>query len=104
MPIGWGDGRAEFHSWTILGWLLTALLVMLGGPFWFDLLSRLVSLRGAGPKPLTAADDTASATTLLKSAPTERRAPDFPWPPEASSAPPQPNQPVDPPDKDQPSG
>jgi hypothetical protein len=35
----------------IVGWLITALAVSLGAPFWFDLLNRLVDLRGAGPKP-----------------------------------------------------
>ncbi len=32
------------------GWLLTALMVSFGAPFWFDLLSKLVDRRGAGPK------------------------------------------------------
>jgi hypothetical protein len=31
-----------------LGWLITALAVSLGGPFWFQLLHRIVDLRGAG--------------------------------------------------------
>lgn len=34
-----------------IGWLITALAGMLGGPFWFELLQKFVSLRGAGPKP-----------------------------------------------------
>jgi hypothetical protein len=42
---------------TILGWLITALAVTLGAPFWFDLLSKLVSIRGANNK-LTTNDDT----------------------------------------------
>ena len=33
---------------TLLGWLITALAITLGAPFWFDLLSKLISLRGAG--------------------------------------------------------
>jgi len=41
---------------TILGWLITALAVTLGAPFWFDLLSKLVSIRGANK--LTTNDDT----------------------------------------------
>ena len=36
---------------NILGWLITALAVSLGAPFWFDLLNRLVKLRGTGTKP-----------------------------------------------------
>lgn len=34
-----------------LGWLVTALAVSLGAPFWFDLLKRIVDLRGVGKKP-----------------------------------------------------
>jgi hypothetical protein len=55
---------------TILGWFLTALLVMLGGPFWFDLLTRLVALRSAGKKPPTADEDGTSATALALAAAT----------------------------------
>lgn len=35
----------------IVGWLITAFAISLGAPFWFDLLNRLVDLRGAGRKP-----------------------------------------------------
>ncbi len=33
------------------GWLLMAIAVSLGAPFWFDLLNKLVNLRMAGVKP-----------------------------------------------------
>jgi len=33
------------------GWLMTALAVSLGAPFWFDLLGKLVKVRGSGAKP-----------------------------------------------------
>ena len=36
---------------TILGWLLTAVAVSFGAPFWFDALSKLGSLRTAGRRP-----------------------------------------------------
>ncbi len=39
----------------LLGWLLTALAIMLGAPFWFDAMKRLVNLRNAGPPPCRAA-------------------------------------------------
>lgn len=61
----WSDSRAQL--WVILGWILTALFVMLGGPFWFDLLTRLVALRGSGVKPSPAAKDDGSATKILTS-------------------------------------
>ncbi|HTI08219.1 MAG TPA: hypothetical protein VL832_06670 [Puia sp.] len=38
-----------WKSW--LGWLLTALAISLGAPFWFDMLNKVVSLRAAGNKP-----------------------------------------------------
>jgi hypothetical protein len=50
----WANVKAEGTArWPLkaVGWLLTALAVSLGAPFWWQLLSRLVSLRGAGPKP-----------------------------------------------------
>jgi hypothetical protein len=57
-PWKWGLSRTA----TFAGWLLTALLIMLGGPFWYDLLTRLVPLRSSGTRPPVAADDPASAT------------------------------------------
>ena len=33
---------------SILGWLITALAISLGAPFWFDLLTKLVNIRGTG--------------------------------------------------------
>ena len=39
----------------VVGWLITGLAVALGAPFWFDLLNKLVNLRGAGPRPPPAA-------------------------------------------------
>jgi len=80
LPVGWDEeaqGRFDYfwdhkspQDWTAgglgtaFGWVLTALLVMLGAPFWFDLLSKLVSLRTAGAKPPKASEDPSSATGL----------------------------------------
>ena len=36
----------------VAGWLMTALMVSFGAPFWFDLLNKLVNRRAAGPKPV----------------------------------------------------
>jgi len=36
---------------TFIGWILTALAISLGSPFWFDLLNKIIKLRGGGPKP-----------------------------------------------------
>lgn len=45
---------------TILGWLITAMALTLGAPFWFDLLSKLVSLRGAGAITTPGSDNTSN--------------------------------------------
>ncbi len=70
-PIGWeyppkdiggllsqiGEGfKAPGHALSVFtshlpGWLITALAGMLGAPFWFDLLGKVISIRNAGPKP-----------------------------------------------------
>lgn len=40
-------------SWLIkiIGWLTTAISISLGASFWFDLLKKLVNVRGSGPAP-----------------------------------------------------
>ncbi|MBA3289742.1 MAG: hypothetical protein H0U21_17310 [Acidimicrobiia bacterium] len=66
IPLGWGDVDVSF-SWvvlTLIGWLITALLVRLGAPFWYDLIGRLVALRKGLGAPNAAADP-ASATTQV---------------------------------------
>jgi hypothetical protein len=68
LPIGWHfDSTAPASSapktawariWggltTVAGWLLTGLALSLGAPFWFDLLSKFINIRGAGEKPARA--------------------------------------------------
>jgi hypothetical protein len=64
LPIGWNCLAAPDGSigqcWKnlslptlvqFLGWILTALALSLGAPFWFDLLNKFINLRGAGVKP-----------------------------------------------------
>ncbi len=55
LPIGWtrepGDPRSvwgvSWQGWMvrILGWLVTALALSLGAPFWFDLLNKFIVVR-----------------------------------------------------------
>lgn len=63
LPIGWSAGwpapqyaasceaqpRCELSGGTwfqiVIGWLITALAVMLGAPFWFDLLNKFMVIR-----------------------------------------------------------
>ena len=71
LPVGWSepvfDASHDLGWWVshVIGWVLTGALLMLGAPFWFDLLSRLVSLRNSGKAPATAPNDGASATSAV---------------------------------------
>jgi len=56
--LGLGNTCAIFSSGnsgkiflSIAGWLITALAISLGAPFWFDLLQKVISLRGTGDTP-----------------------------------------------------
>lgn len=46
---------------AFFGWIMTALAISMGAPFWFDLLNKVMSLRTAGPRP--AGDETARKGT-----------------------------------------
>ncbi len=48
---------------AIGGWCIVGIASMLGAPFWFDLLGRLVNIRGAGAKPKGTDDRTEDGTT-----------------------------------------
>jgi len=45
------------------GFVITALMISLGAPFWFDLLRKLVSIRSAGVKPEEKTGTTADTST-----------------------------------------
>jgi len=53
LPVGWTTAAslASLSPVSICGWFVTALSALFGAPFWFDLLQRLVNIRGAGGKP-----------------------------------------------------
>jgi hypothetical protein len=61
LPIGWnlwkaGDEPGDFPTGSsilskLLGLLLTAAALTLGAPFWFDLMSKVVRVRGTGAPP-----------------------------------------------------
>lgn len=50
--LGLGKPQDSFTKedwWLVLiGWIVTALAISLGAPFWFDLLNKLMALRGSG--------------------------------------------------------
>ncbi len=72
-----GDERAALTKWQkvkyvlcmskerprkLLGFLITALAISLGAPFWFDLLNKLIQLRTTGKKPDEPASKTPTTT------------------------------------------
>jgi hypothetical protein len=76
LPIGWDTEELKNKTWknffcttdgwknvSILGWLITAIAVSLGAPFWYDTLNKLVDLRSAGKKPTTTSVANSSDTT-----------------------------------------
>lgn len=68
LPIGWAKLRwpqwSDITYWltkgtpvqNIFGWLITALALTQGAPFWFDLLQKIMNFRATGTKPKKAAD------------------------------------------------
>jgi hypothetical protein len=54
-PAKGEDIKNATKEWlkSILGWLLMAAAMVMGAPFWYDLLNRLVNMRKAGLKPNT---------------------------------------------------
>jgi len=50
LPVGWTDSTS-LSGTQLAGWLVTASATLFGAPFWFDLLQKLVRLRGTGNKP-----------------------------------------------------
>ncbi len=52
LPIGWSGpdpysdkGWPKRIGWHLPGWLITALAISLGAPFWFDLLNKIMVVR-----------------------------------------------------------
>ncbi|MCB1277221.1 hypothetical protein [Prosthecobacter sp.] len=66
-PVGWNKTTAL--AWathplstffeSLLGWLMAGAAAALGAQFWFDLMKKIINLRGAGAKP----DATATVPT-----------------------------------------
>lgn len=66
LPLGWDWSAAPQGPWQwslvwiafvkIVGLLLTAIAISLGAPFWFDLLSMFMRIRGTGEKPEKTSD------------------------------------------------
>lgn len=58
--IGWEKPPTEYPVQDLVhrvpGWLLTVIAVSLGAPFWFDVLSRFMSVRASGKTPRKTSD------------------------------------------------
>lgn len=71
LGLGWSSFAEEentdlqFWLFKILGWLVTALAISLGAPFWFDLLRKLVNIRSSGNVP-----SSSNSTTVINQVPT----------------------------------
>jgi hypothetical protein len=59
-PIGWSSEAKDTRAWhsgigagalKVLGILLTAFAIVMGAPFWFDMLNNLINLRSSGNPP-----------------------------------------------------
>jgi hypothetical protein len=53
LPYGWSQWPDGVWGWVvaICGWVITALAIALGAPFWFGLLQQITNLRTSGPPP-----------------------------------------------------
>ncbi|MCP4612473.1 MAG: hypothetical protein GY845_27560 [Planctomycetes bacterium] len=58
LPIGWNNDDPRTIPTTVggwitkaLGWLITAIAISLGAPFWFDLLNKFTKLRSSIKSP-----------------------------------------------------
>ena len=51
----------RWDAMAMVGWLLSALMVLPGTSFWFDALGRTLVLRAAGPRPPEGSDSPAAA-------------------------------------------
>jgi hypothetical protein len=47
VPLGWhrGDWSTKQAPNLVLGWILTAIAISLGAPFWFDILNKIMVVR-----------------------------------------------------------
>ena len=55
LPLGWKADvwtETNLSQWftTLLGWIISAIAIAQGAPFWFDLLNKVVNTRNAGEK------------------------------------------------------
>lgn len=48
LAVGWEGGFNKNFNWrSLFGWLISALAISMGAPFWFDLLNKVMKLKSA---------------------------------------------------------
>jgi hypothetical protein len=58
--IGYKDFSSQWKNnwfWKIIGMILTVLALQVGSTYWFDMLNKVVNLRGTGKKPVSTKTD-----------------------------------------------
>lgn len=76
LPIGWSSANLEqqrnedfyiqqgnhklfFRGFkSFLGWIVSGLAIVMGAPFWFELLGKVINVRNTGPKPVYTKEQT----------------------------------------------
>ncbi|MEK7257906.1 MAG: hypothetical protein AAB316_24320 [Bacteroidota bacterium] len=53
LGLGWRQADFMVYDWRVwlsrlAGWLVTALAISLGAPFWFDILKKIITIRSSG--------------------------------------------------------
>jgi hypothetical protein len=72
---GWWSYKSKyviceaFHGRRLIGFVLTAFAISLGAPFWFDMLNKLMKLRGTGSKVDVPSSSNETKTTSGNGAP-----------------------------------
>lgn len=65
LPLGWKSEEHFIESFNLsnranilnlLGWIVSAFAIMMGAPFWFDLLNKFVNVRNAGLRPASSSE------------------------------------------------
>lgn len=72
-PVGWSTATAK--AWkthpvgtffeSILGWLMAGAAAALGAQFWFDLMKKIINMRGTGVKPDSTQDAPAGEAGMV---------------------------------------
>lgn len=65
-------GQVPKSGSRLIGFIITGLMLSLGAPFWFDLLRKLVALRGSGVKPEEKKEESIAGTGILKKEETKK--------------------------------